>query len=239
MEKEERQKILQAEEEKLLQQSQQKKPSQPSRYALIFKEVKTLFSQGMGKKTIAKKLSISKNTVKRYLQFEEYPEKSLPTVKSNSARNYYNELKYHWSCGEKSPTKLWKLLVEQGIQVTYRSVHSIVNQFGEKEKKSAKTVVINWSSRKVSRLLLSYQKEMKAKEYKYIKALCQIQPNIQLARSLSIQFRNILAKRKGELLLKWIDACKQSDIAIMKRFGKSINRYPPHQVALAKNKRIY
>ena len=216
--------VVEMEQKKRKMGCQEKKSSMQTRYSLIFSEVKKLHAQGLGKKTIARKLCMSRNTVKRYLRYEEYPGKSLPEVKANSARMHYQRIRELWENGEKSVKKIWDILTADGHDVSRPSVYYVTTKFKETKTRVSLMPVINWNARKLSGLLLQYQNEMKANEYRYIKKLCQIQPKIGNARKLSLGFRSMLAKRKGERLRTWIKSCKESGIIELSSYARTIKR---------------
>jgi hypothetical protein len=137
---------------------------------------------------------------------------------------HYQRIRELWENGEKSGKRIWEILTADGHEVSRPSVHYVMTKFAEVKTSVPLTPVINWNARKLGSLLLQYRDEMKAKEYRYIKKLCEIQPKIGDARKLSLGFRSMLAKRKGERLRTWLKSCKESGITEISSYARQIKR---------------
>ena len=68
--------------------------------ALVFQEVKRLLAEGVPHRAIARQLHISRNTVKRYRNYEHYPSKSRPKSQQSTVLPYRHYLARRWQEGE-------------------------------------------------------------------------------------------------------------------------------------------
>lgn len=77
------------------------KEKQPlSKYELNFLEVKRLKSEGHSNRSIHRQTGIQRETIKRYLNYEEYPQKEIVASKASLALPFESYLRKRWSDGE-------------------------------------------------------------------------------------------------------------------------------------------
>lgn len=79
----------------------------------LFSEVKSLIHQGVGFKTIARRLKISRNTVRKYATLDTLPNKSL--MLKNDYLSYFPVIEQELGNGS-SLKAIYKIIVDQGFQ---------------------------------------------------------------------------------------------------------------------------
>jgi len=86
-----------------------------SKYHLNFLEVKKLRAQGHSIKAIRRQTGLHRQTIKRYLKYDEYPEPAPATTYSTEIRDYEDHIQKRWKEGERNGKQLWREIQEQGF----------------------------------------------------------------------------------------------------------------------------
>jgi transposase len=94
-----------------------------TRYAR-YRAVKPLQRQGVSQQGIARTLAMSRNTVRRYVRAETFPERAQYRLGSRLDA-YLPYLHARWAQGVRTPAALWKELCAQGYPGTVRMALSI------------------------------------------------------------------------------------------------------------------
>ncbi|WP_083925368.1 ISL3 family transposase [Flexithrix dorotheae] len=203
--------------------STQVKNEPADKYALLFEEVQQLKAEGLSNRGIARRLSISRNTVNSWVKQKSYfrPHK---LVLSATEKRWGYELRQEWDKGNNSAKQLWKHIQDQGFSGSLSAVYRVIKKFPQQKIPLPKPAITNWTNRKVSTLLFSHRDSLNEKEQAYLKVLCSLEPKLEKARQLSIQFRNMFTNKKPEKLEQWIIMAINSGMVELKNFATKLNQ---------------
>jgi len=198
-----------------------------SKYHLIFLEVKKLRAQGHSIKAIRRQTGLHRQTIKRYLNYDEYPEPAPATTYSTEIRDYEDHIQKRWKEGERNGKQLWREIQEQGFSGSFQSVYRLINKYPrdpDKEKLPPPLKIKAWSAKKVSLLLGQDFDALEEKERNYLQAFIKYCPKAKEANSLALQFKEITDKLKVSLLDKWIEKAKNSGIGALKNYAAGLEQ---------------
>ena len=193
-----------------------------SKYHLNFLEVKRLKKQGHSIKSIRRHTGLHKQTIKKYICYDEYPQRSAVSTSHISAiKNYEMYIQNRWKDGERKRKQLWREIKELGFNGSFQSVYRLVSKYptDPKEKLPPPLKIKAWSARKVSILLGKDIDKLEEEEQGYVKAFIKHCPKAAEANRLAKQFKEMTDKLKVELLDPWIENAKASGITALQNFA--------------------
>ena len=103
------------------QDQTQQQASRARRYAL-YAQVKALQAQGRAISQIARELNISRQTVRKYMASEHFPEYPHSKRQKSMLDPYVTYLEQRWNAGCHNTRQLWRELQSQGFAGSSRSV---------------------------------------------------------------------------------------------------------------------
>ncbi len=224
----------------------QKQGRRARRYAL-YEDVRTLSKQGMGIRAIARRLKVSRPLVRRFLQAEEFPERTpsrreprgsiLNPYKpyifqrwQQGCRNsvqLYDEIKARGYCGSTSLLRNFlasvrKKHVEAGsadVLTLDASTHTIEIPADLPPKTP---VMRRMSPTRASWLLVSRSEKLDEQQRKYVEQIHQGHPDLEMAYQLGQGFVMMLAERRGGDLDTWLTQAEHSRLPEFKKMAKGI-----------------
>lgn len=198
--------------------------SPTAHYALLFQEVKKLIAEGCTLKAIARRLHISRNTVRRYRHYDQYPAKSIPEGRKSTVLPWKKYLTKRWEEGERNLRQLWREIKQQG----YTGGPTSVYRFFEHIPKDAVTLplpaleVNNWTPTKVQYLLSKQEQNLAEEEKNFLDVFFQKCPKAEIARKLALAFRAIFEQKDAKALPDWIQQAKKSGITALDNFAAGL-----------------
>lgn len=127
-----------------------------SKHQLNFLEVKRLKEEGNSIKSIHRHTGLHRQTIKKYLKYEEYPEPISASTYDIEIKEYEEHIQKRWKEGERNGKQLWREIREQGFTGSFQSVYRLINKYprnSDKEKLPPPIKIKAWSARRVSILL--------------------------------------------------------------------------------------
>jgi transposase len=202
-------------------------PAKPriSKHHLNFLEVKKLKEKGNSINSIRRHTGLHKQTIKRYLQYEEYPEPVSVSTYNIEIKDYEEHIQKRWKEGERNGKQLWREIKEQGFTGSFQSVYRLINNYPRnpgKEKLPPPIKIKAWSARRVSVLLGRDIDTLKEDEQMYLKAFIKHCPDASEANTLALQFKEMTNKLKTEMLDPWIEKAKTSGIVALENFAAGL-----------------
>jgi transposase len=97
---------------KLNQRQQQSQQRRESRKA-CFEAVRAAYQRGLTQRSIAQELGLSRKTVSRFLQADEFPEQG-PRQRRTALAPYREYLERRWAEGCRNASQLWREIQKQG-----------------------------------------------------------------------------------------------------------------------------
>ena len=204
-----------------------KKEKKPSTFELNFLEVKRLKSLGYSIRSIHRQTGIHRQTIKKYLKYDEYPQKINGGTKTSKALPFEDYLRKRWGEGETRHMQLWREIKEQGFTGSPQSVYRFVCKYPK--DRSAENLppplqVKIWSARKVSLLMSKPFEDLEEEAQTYLRTLYKRCPQANEASQLARKFKNMTDKLRKRHLNRWIDQALQSGIPSLRNFAKGLQQ---------------
>jgi transposase len=196
-----------------------------------FNEVIKLHQQGVSGRMIAKKFGMNKTTVYHYLRLETLPAITHPRSKYTQLTPFHSYIKERWDSGCKNVAQIYRELRAKGYQGgttalkeyvrDWRTILPVEFQRGNIDliKSTAPP-----SARRIAWFLRREFAELDAEDQTFLIKLCDICPEITLARSLAQDFISMVKGLNGKELDNWLNKVKESGISELGSFAKGIIR---------------
>lgn len=189
----------------------------------LFQRVKGLHADGRPLRAIAKALTISRNTVKKYIHLQELPRKK--GHKATNLLTYNNYLQTRMLEDEDVEVlQLFKEIKAQGYTGGRTTLYEYLNGYGKQRgsQRSVKLPEISWTAAKVKMLLCKKEEDLPEKDKVLVQDICEKSQDVQEARRLALQFRDIMEKKQGHLLKSWISEVVASPLRELKGFAQGL-----------------
>jgi transposase len=169
---------------------------------------------------------LHRQTIKRYLKYEEYP---MPVRQKRNKKiaEYEDYIQQRWHQGERNGQQLWREIKEQGFTGSFQSVYRLIRTYPgntDKEKLPPPLKIQAWSARRASRLLGKQMDSLKQEEQVYLKAFMEHCPKAKEANSLALQFKEMTDKLKESMLDPWLERVANSNITALKNFASGLKQ---------------
>lgn len=200
----------------------------------VFEEVGRLYVEGYSLRAIAQRLGKSRNTVRKYVQMDAFPEMKQRQRAPGQLTPFHGYLERRWREGCHNATQLWREIQEQGFGGACSAV---------KQHLSAWRAKLPPEERRTSGRAPSRQKETRAPAPRAVvwwllgarEALTEEQaaflerlkagcPKVELAQSLAMEFFTMVRQRAAGSLEGWIERARASGIEELKQFGTGLQR---------------
>ena len=211
--------------EKLTAIAKDNDPTIGTRFQLHFKEVKKLREQGASIRAIHRQTGLHRQTIKRYLKYEEYPT-PVRRARNTEIVDYEDYIRKRWNQGERNRKQLWREIKEQGFTGSFQGIYRLVKHYPNTgtEQLPPPLKIQPWSARKVSILLRKDMDMLGEEEQDYLKAFIKYCPKAKQANTLVLQFKEMTDKLGGNLLDSWIERVSNSDIVALKNFARGLKQ---------------
>ncbi len=193
-----------------------------SKRMIQMQEIKKMSAKGMGTKTIARALGISRNTVRKYIHLDDPPRKDRSRLKILLFADYFH------SRIKQNPNvevmQLWKEIKEKGYNGGRSAVYEFLKGHTKSKNKNLPSFVPHaaWVPSKVSLLLYREKSKLSINERELLNKLRKISPDINATYYLAQQFRMMMENRQGVLLKGWIEEVLKSPVNELKGFAKGL-----------------
>lgn len=196
-----------------------------SKYELNFLEVKRLKAEGHSIRSIHRQTGIHRQTINKYLKYEQYPPKAIPDSQASLALPFEAYLRKRWQEGETNHKALWREIKAQGFTGSAQSVYRLVSKYPKDapaNKLPPPLKVKTWSARKVSLLMSQPFEDQDEETQTFLRTLYRICPAANTASQLARKFKDMTDRRRKRKLDAWIETAQNSGIPAMKNFAKGI-----------------
>jgi transposase len=200
----------------------------------IFEEVERLYAEGYSLRAIAQKLGKSRNTVRKYLQADAFPEMKQRQRAPGQLAPFRAYLEQRWRDGCHNATQLWREIQEQGFGGACSAVKSVISAWRAKlppeerrtsgSKPTAGTDTRAPAPRAVVWWLLGTKEKLTEEQAAFLERLKQKSPKVELAQSLALEFFRMTRRREAAGLEGWIARAAASGIEELGRFGVGLRR---------------
>jgi transposase len=227
----------------------QQQASRQRRYAR-YAEVKRLQAAGRAIIQIARELHISRQTVRKYMASDVFPEVARPPRQQSILDPYVAELQAQWDAGCHDNRQLLQALRERGYSGSVRPIvqwsmlrRPLLPDYrppaGRRPARQVKVFVppeqtANQNgadlqlpaSRRLVWLILHTDERLDDDDKALCARLCEVR-EVAMAQRLTQQFRDLMRDRKPETLAPWLDACQSSGISELMTFADGLQREEP------------
>lgn len=198
----------------------------------IVDQVKTMHQQGISIHTIAARLDLARNTVRRYLRLEGPVQVTPRPRKSSQLDPFYDYLCDRFKDGCANASQLFQELQEKGYRGGETSVRSCVSRLRKglsgmaRPPKQAKqgAEVSAASPRELRWLLVKREEERTPEEQQELKRLLESSQEVKDLRGLLQSFLHMLRQRQPERLNGWMKEARESGIKELGSFVAGIER---------------
>ncbi len=195
-----------------------------------YEAVKELHANGFSQRAIAEHFHMCKRTVRKYIAAESCPfypagRQSLP----GKMTPYMEYLEKQWKDGRRNATQLWREICDMG----FMGSRGLVAQWAAKEreptsspgkKKLTQKIVRPLAPSRAVWLLIKDTDDLSDDEMKTLTRMITTDEKIDVARTLGLEFFNMVQQRKQDALDQWIDHASQCGIGTIKSFAKGISK---------------
>jgi transposase len=207
---------------KQLAEHEEKRAQRVKRY----EEVKRLQATGMSISAIGRRMGMHRETVRKFICADEYPE-ARPPIKPSKVSPFTEYLKKRWLEGCYNARQLYreiKLLGYEGhlnvLQAYLEPWRKLLPE--EIRRKQEIPAVSPPTPRAVVWWLLKDKEKLKEEQRAFIGELLEKSPIIKAAYELVWEFRRMIKTRDGKKLNEWFGKVEQSGISDLARFVKGL-----------------
>lgn len=201
----------------------------PSKYELKFLEVKRLQAEGRRIKTIFRITGIHRETIKKYFQYDTYPDVKQSYIVTSSVDPYGQHIRNRWAEGEHNHRRLLEEIKAMGYTGSLSSLYRYTRHLPQDNERQIVAKMVQakvevWSSRKAARLISKHADSWTDEEKKYLETFFKLCPSAEKARKIALEFQDMMKQKKPELLDSWIEDTLNSDVEYLKRFAQGIKQ---------------
>lgn len=196
-----------------------------------FAQVKALQQQGWSQRKITRYLGLSRPTIRRYWDYETYPQPIQGHQATSTVLPYLDYLTERWLAGCHNRQQLHQELQQKyqykgSYSSIRRAVRQIINRIGQQP--SADKIIERGSrplsARQAAWLLMSPSEKLKPEQELKRQLLCKISPTVDHAYQLAQSFAGMIRERKAGTLDNWLDEAVKSGIKEFKNFAVNLRR---------------
>lgn len=223
----------------LTEASRRRQLNRDKRYAL-YEKVKDLRQQGLSHYAIADVLGISRPTVRRFLEAEQFPERverSKAKPKNYVVAPYLPFLKERWEAGCHNGRQLFREAKDSGYSGSRAQLERVTTEWRKSlplselsSKKKPPPAVVSppkmqqLSPGQASWLFVLNKAQLTAEQQQQIEQISERSSELARAYQLCQDFAELLRERKAEELKEWLRCVRTSQIPELQGLAKSIQQ---------------
>lgn len=199
-----------------------------------FRTVKELHQEGIPILAIARRLKMSRNTVKKFLAVESALQRQPNCPRFSPIQRFLPYLQKRWTeDGERSSRRLWKEIKVQDYPGAEATLRHFLQKWREAEVDEIQMQSIIKSSapgrapsiRKIKWLLFGKQeKPRKQWEEIFLQQLCRDIPEIETGKRLVGEFHQLMINRQPEGFKRWLEKARASEIGELVWFANGVEQ---------------
>jgi len=219
---------------------EQEKQTRHERRHERYEEIRQLHQQGLSIRNIARRLKLSRITVRKYIEAETCPMYPEGVTRGSKLAFYIDYIQQRWESGCHNASQIWRELCQLGFdgsrglvarwaakervklsstEDTQSSVPSGSSSLGFKA--SAKSEVVPWSPSRAAWLLVKPEDDLTLEDRQALERMKQSDEEVAEAYSLGQRFTSMVRERQSDALLPWLEDALQSGI---EGFAKGIQQ---------------
>jgi len=220
--------------------------SRSNRYAR-YEAVRTLHQQLVSQREIARHLSLSRNTVRKFLQAEVFPERSRPPYRGSILDRYKPYLLERWRSGCWNGAQLLEEIKNLGYTGSDALFRSFMTHVRKQHQAAGTALALELSTARgsisapddllpkpspkrrmspsrASWLCMCQPTNLDEQQRSLVERLRTAHPDLETAYHLSQAFVSMLAEHRAQDLDDWLLQAKQSGVRELKSFAQGIRR---------------
>ncbi len=214
-----------------------------------YEDVRTLFAQGLSLHAIARKLKLSRKTVRKFVQAEAYPERHQ--CKAGASRSlldpYKGYLLQRWQQGCRNSVQLYDEITACGFKGSAPLLRKFLAELRKQHQQAeavsalafaastqpselppalppAPPLTCRLSATRASWLFVSQAGKLDEKQKQHIGQICAGHSDLERAYQLSQEFVMMLAERREADLDSWLTQAEHSGLPEFKKMAKGIRQ---------------
>lgn len=219
-----------------LTKAEQKRQATRQRRLARYQAVLDLRQQGIGVRAIARQLGLGRQTVRRYLEADIFPEMAQRQKRASILDQYLPYLKQRWTEGCHNGNRLYREIEKQG----YTGSKSLVGQWVAAQrqsdpkssrptkttsrKKSKPPVQRPWSARYAVWLMLKEPDQLAADKKVALTRMLETSVEVVRAYNFGQAFLRIVRQRLWKALDPWLEAVANSGLSPLQSLAASLQR---------------
>src|SRR3989440_5616894 len=212
-----------------------------------YEDVRTLFDQGLSQRAIARKLKLSRATVGKFIQAEEYPE--MHQSKAGARRSlldpYKGYILQRWQQGCRNSVQLYDEITACDFRGSAPLLRKFLAELRKKHQEAGSASVLTldastqaiaippsvppkpripcrMSATRASWLFVSQAGKLDAKQQQHVGQIRAGHPDLERAYQLSQEFVMMLNERREADLDTWLTQAERSGLPECKKMAKGI-----------------
>jgi transposase len=192
-----------------------------------YAHIHALAAAGFTKLDIAQIVGISRPTVYRYLALEAPPERRRPHRAGRRVLEPYEPyLRQRWAEGCRNRSRLFREIRLLGYQHGARTVFRFLEQLDPdqpgSDQPSKRIAARVPSARHVAFLLVRRPEDLADDDRDYLDRLCEHEPTVAAAYTLSQDFAAMVRKRQGERFAAWLEQARAGGVTELSGFARGL-----------------
>ena len=216
--------------------AEQEKQARHARRQEHYEAVLQLHQQGVSIRGIARRLKMSRVTIRKYIEAETCPMYPEGVKRGSKLDPYMSYIQQRWEAGCHNATQIWRELRELGFHGSRGLVASWAARERTKLPKSLATIVspdpaktpdqevVPWSPSRASWLLVSEEDELTEEDKQALERMKQADEEVAEAHDLGQRFTEMVRERQHESLLPWLEDVARSKISALTGFANGIKQ---------------
>jgi transposase len=193
------------------------------------------YRRGTPLATIAQQVGLSRNTVRRYVRAECFPEHAARRHRWRHLARFEAFLRERWNAGEQNAAALFRAIRAQGYRGSASTLREHLSQWrSEPHRPGRRPYALSgqpapppvriFSARQTRWLLVDGIAEPDVVATAYTTALLEQSPPLRQAQALVTEFLRLVRERDGAALAGWLLHAQNSGIAELVSFADGVQR---------------
>jgi transposase len=198
---------------RLVEQKAERRDRRLERYNTVV----DLHSRGIAIREIARRTGLNRNTVKRFVQAGQFPERAH-TQRKSQIDPFIEYLHQRWSEGCRNAAQLTQELIKRGYRGSSATVRRCVAGWRKPAptetapKRTAPSPTRPPSTRRLAWILVSPGGKVSADDLRLRHAICQQVPRLKVASRLGRWFTRLVCGRREPTFDAWLKHARHSDL---------------------------
>ena len=219
-----------------LTKAEQKKQARHAKRQERYEAVRQLHENGVSIRRIARRLRLSRTTVRKYIEAETCPMYPEGVKRGSKLAPYMDYIHQRWESGCHNASQIWRELRDLGFDgsrglvaiwaANQRAMHpsSLPASQSPDSESTPEKEVVPWSPSRASWLLVKQEEELTEDDKQALDRMKQADERVAHAYTLGQRFADMVRERQHEALLPWLEDVTKSRISALTGFANGIKQ---------------